>query len=254
MTAICVIVKAAYGSTPRETGTAMLVYADRICGTIGGGALEWAAMAQARDMLAQNDMGRVERRFALGPALNQCCGGAVTLMFEKATQLPTANITPLWVWGAGHVGRAVVAVLAPLPHFTITWIDISIDRFPADGIAGVERVVAADPSRLMAHTPVGAHHLIFTYSHDIDFALCHAALNHGFASCGLIGSSTKWARFQNRLRQLGHSDVHISRITCPIGDPSLGKHPHAIAVGVASQLLHNHRVNAAPNIPQAMAG
>jgi xanthine dehydrogenase accessory factor len=96
---------------------------------------------------------------------------------------------------------------------------------------------AAEPPAALPHAPRQAHHLILTYSHDIDLALCHAALRHGFASCGLIGSATKWARFQSRLRALGHSDAQISRITCPIGDPLLGKHPQAIAVGVAARLL-----------------
>ena len=74
-------------------------------------------------------------------------------------------------------------------------------------------------------------------SHGIDLDLCNALLNHGFAYAGLIGSKTKWARFQARLTDLGHHAAEISRITCPIGDPSLGKEPQAIAVGIAHALL-----------------
>jgi Xanthine and CO dehydrogenases maturation factor, XdhC/CoxF family len=70
----------------------------------------------------------------------------------------------------------------------------------------------------------------------MDLALCHAALGRGFAFAGLIGSHSKWARFRNRLRVLGHGDAAIARICCPIGQKSLGKHPQAIAVGVAAQL------------------
>jgi xanthine dehydrogenase accessory factor len=97
----------------------------------------------------------------------------------------------------------------------------------------------------VGHAPQEADHLIMTYAHDLDLALCHALLKHGFASAGLIGSATKWARFRTRLAALGHSPAQISRIACPIGDPHLGKHPQAIAVGVATALLSHAGVSLA---------
>lgn len=224
------------GSAPREAGAEMLVRAEGQQGTIGGGALEWQAAAEAREMLAAGRH-RAERTVALGPALGQCCGGAVTLEWARMDgpgEGPSG--TPLWVWGAGHVGRAIVSVVAPLPGWAVTWVDTAPDRFP-EPPAGVTPVTAADPPRLVPHAPRAAHHLILTYSHDIDLALCHALLSHDFAGAGLIGSATKRARFRARLQALGHSDAQISRIACPIGDPSLGKHPQAIAVGVAAALL-----------------
>jgi len=247
MTGIVVTVIRTAGSAPREAGAQMLVRADGIEGTIGGGRLEWEAMRIAREMLTDG-RAAAERSFALGPALGQCCGGSVTLGFRRAAGrtgdeadpatggLAQAARTPLWIWGAGHVGRALVATLAPLPHWRIAWIDIDAARFPEGG-TGAERIVAAAPPALVRHAPVGAHHLIVTHSHEIDLALCHALLGRGFGSAGLIGSATKWARFRTRLAALGHSDAQISRIACPIGDPSLGKHPQAIAVGVAAALL-----------------
>jgi xanthine dehydrogenase accessory factor len=143
----------------------------------------------------------------------------------------------LWIWGAGHVGRALVAVLSPLPDLAITWIDTGRDRFPGTVPDGVTILVAADPARALPHAPRDAHHLILTYSHALDLDLCHAALSHGFASAGLIGSATKWARFRKRLTALGHTRERIDTLTCPIGDPALGKHPQAIAVSVAAALL-----------------
>jgi xanthine dehydrogenase accessory factor len=143
----------------------------------------------------------------------------------------------IWVWGAGHVGRALVGVLAPLPDLAITWVDVAADRFPPDIPAGATMLPAAVPEALMPHAPVDAEHLILTYSHTLDLALCHAALGHGFTRCGLIGSKTKWVRFQRRLAALGHAPNTIARIDCPIGDTGLGKHPQAIAIGVASQLI-----------------
>lgn len=241
MSAIRVILAAVQGSAPREVGAAMEVRADGITGTIGGGALEWEAMRLARQMLADGKA-FAEQRFALGPALGQCCGGAVTLRFEAVSgaEAPREAPADLWVWGAGHVGRAIVAVMAPLPDLAITWVDTAPARFPETFPDSAQRVIAADPARLMAHAPPSAHHLILTYSHEIDLALCDGALRRGFASCGVIGSATKWARFQTRLAALGHGAAEISRILCPIGDPSLGKHPQAIAVGVAARLVKEH--------------
>ena len=259
-----VVVAEARGSVPRGAGTEMLVWADGFAGTIGGGALEWRALAMAREVLASGTA-KVQR-MPLGPSLGQCCGGAVTLAVERLEAVPDLPWTRrlegakpcppgtfafrdgwmreteeapsriLWIWGAGHVGAALVRVLAALPEVSITWVDTTEARFP-DVPDGVTKLVAADPARAMAHAPEAAEHLILTYSHDIDLALCHAALTRGFASCGLIGSATKWARFRSRLASLGHAPEAIDRIACPIGDPALGKHPQAIAIGVAAALL-----------------
>jgi xanthine dehydrogenase accessory factor len=143
----------------------------------------------------------------------------------------------VWVWGAGHVGRAVVAVLAPLPGVAVTWVDVAADRFPETVPAGVTVRAAADPGALADAAPQSAEHLIMTYSHALDLELCHRLLRRGFAACGLIGSATKRARFRSRLAALGHTPAAINRIDCPIGDPTLGKHPQAIAIGVAAAFL-----------------
>lgn len=154
-------------------------------------------------------------------------------MIEPVCQ-PTRD---LWIWGAGHVGRALIGVLDPFPDVALTWIDTQADRFPAALPNGVTQLCAPDPARLVPYAPTQADHLIVTYSHALDLALCHSLLSHGFITAGLIGSATKWARFRNRLRDLGHGEAQIARITCPIGLPELGKHPHAIAIGVATELM-----------------
>jgi xanthine dehydrogenase accessory factor len=221
------------GSVPRETGTQMLVWDDRTEGTIGGGRLEWEAMAEARKMLCD---GRQQHsaQIPLGPRLGQCCGGSVSLLWEISETLDQPATRPLWIYGAGHVGRALVQVMQPLPDFDITWVDTHADRFPK---TTVTTLVAADPALVVEHAPHEADHLILTYSHEIDLALCHAVLDHDFHSAGLIGSTTKWARFKARLAALGHAPAQISRIACPIGDPSLGKHPAMIALGVATAMI-----------------
>ncbi|MEM1273028.1 MAG: xanthine dehydrogenase accessory protein XdhC [Pseudomonadota bacterium] len=179
--------------------------------------------------------------------------GVMPLQVEKARQAATKPLMvagwfiepldrvdqSLWIWGAGHVGRALVDVLAPYPSVSLTWIDDAACRFPDAPAPAVQCLPAPDMPAAMALAPLDAHHLILTYSHDIDLALCHAALHRGFASCGLIGSATKWARFQTRLQALGHAPAQIARIDCPIGMPELGKHPHAIAIGVAARHLQS---------------
>ncbi|MEZ5685698.1 MAG: xanthine dehydrogenase accessory protein XdhC [Paracoccaceae bacterium] len=157
-------------------------------------------------------------------------------LVEAAAAAPA----PLWIWGAGHVGRALVGVLAPLPEFEISWIDTAENRFPAEA-DGLRRIIAPRPAEAVTLALPETRHLIVTYSHVLDLELCHALLGHGFAGLGLIGSASKWARFRGRLRMLGHSDAQIARITCPIGEPTLGKHPQAIALGVATALLKDKR-------------
>lgn len=280
-----VVVAAFEGSSPRETGAAMLVWRGGQSGTIGGGALEWQATQDARALLANGHRTRLDR-VPLGPALGQCCGGAVTLLTEVYDTaalaslpedvvarpvddrdmplavkrllanargmgtLPQAQLLQgwfiepvsrpqrqLWVWGAGHVGRALVGVLALLPDLEITWVDVALDRFPAVIPAHVRAVPVPNPADAVALAPRSAEHLILTYSHALDLDLCHRLLTHGFAHAGLIGSATKWARFRSRLAALGHIPVQIARIQCPIGDPALGKHPQHIAIGVAVTFL-----------------
>ena len=157
---------------------------------------------------------------------------------------PAARATRLlWVWDAGHVGRALVSVLAPLPGVEVTWIDTGRDRFPEALPEGVTPIWTARPEALADHSPQEAEHLIVTYSHALDLELCHRLLGRGFRWLGLIGSATKWARFRSHLAALGHRHVEIARITSPIGDVALGKHPQAIAVGVTVQLLkQQHQV------------
>lgn len=233
---VTIKVAATRGSAPRDAGTSMRVFADHIEGTIGGGALEWDAIRSAREMLETGNR-HATRTMPLGPDLGQCCGGSVTLEFSREPATVAQTGPALWIWGAGHVGRAIAGVMAPLQDRQITLIDTTPQRMPDALPAGVSPLVAADPLRVVAHAPRTGDHLIVTYSHDLDLALCDALLRHGFASAGLIGSATKWVRFRTRLTAMGHTSAQISRIACPIGDPSLGKHPQAIAVGVVAALI-----------------
>ena len=144
----------------------------------------------------------------------------------------------LWIFGAGHVGRAIVSVLAPIPDLEIYWIDTGHDRYPDDIPETVTKLIAKNPSELAPHAPLDSEHLVLTYSHAMDLEICSGLLARGVAKIGLIGSETKWARFRKRLIARGHDKRDINLIQCPIGNPELGKHPQAIAVGVASEILN----------------
>lgn len=146
---------------------------------------------------------------------------------------------PLYLYGAGHVGRAVVRALDGLP-FSVTWIDTDETRFPPDVPADVRQLATRNPAERAAAAPDGAFHLVLTYSHAMDYDICQALLSKNrFGYAGLIGSETKRARFFKRFRDAGLDEPALARLICPIGIPGIpGKEPATIAVTVAAQLLH----------------
>ena len=198
-----------------------------------------AAIPEA-GLYARRIEGKAEMPLSIARALRAARGQGLVAPVWKSGWLAEPVHQParaLWVWGAGHVGRAIVSVLAPLPDLVITWVDTDISRFPEDIPPGVTVRAVPGPAELVADAPAQAEHLILTFSHALDLELCHRLLAHGFGACGLIGSASKAARFRSRLAALGHAPTSIARIRCPIGDPALGKHPQAIAVSVAAEML-----------------
>jgi xanthine dehydrogenase accessory factor len=234
------------GSVPRESGTRMLVSADEVAGTIGGGHLELEAIAEARRMLAAAGVSPPhERHYALGPTLGQCCGGAVTLAFaplDAGTLVRWPDEPPLFtlqLYGAGHVGRAIVRLLEGLPC-RVQWIDERDSEFPARKPAPhIERVCVEPVEAEVDVAPPGAYFLVLTHSHDLDLRITETILRRGdFGYLGLIGSKTKRARFRNRFERRGIAADVLDRLTCPIGVPGIaGKAPEVIAVAVVAQLL-----------------
>lgn len=257
--AVVVEVRAHQGSVPRETGTRMLVAADEAVGTIGGGHLELKAIADARELLRLclapsplsergPDSGQpaaIVQRIALGPSLGQCCGGVLELSFTALAACdlndwPTpAPLFTLQLYGAGHVGRAIVRLLGGI-HCRVQWIDEREAEFPIGPLPPhIERVCVEPVHAEVAAAPPGASYLVLTHSHELDLAITQAILSRGdFGYFGLIGSKTKRARFEHRLRDRGFAPSIIERMTCPIGVPGIsGKEPEVIAVGVVAQLL-----------------
>lgn len=223
------------GSAPREAGTRMWVSATETYGTIGGGNLEYTALKIAREMLLSGETER-ERRFALGDALGQCCGGQATLRFTKTTKmhdLPAAQFD-VALFGAGHVGKEIARILERLPC-RLTWVDPRPDVFPAAVSANVRVIIEEEPAWMVDEAPPGAYYLVMTHSHALDLEIVERALRRGdFAFLGLIGSETKAAKFRARLKARG---VDASRLVCPIGLLKAGKHPAEVAVSAVAQLL-----------------
>ena len=258
--ACLVTVERIQGSTPRETGAWMAVFAAQVVGTVGGGHVEWQAIAHARSLLAEKASGSSSpadqasglssRRYALGPSLGQCCGGVMHLAFERVNAADAASLhkrlapplQPVALFGGGHVGHALVRVLAPLP-FAVTWIDSRDGVFPAPLPAGVVCEHSDPVQASVRDLASGSEVLIMSFSHAEDLDVLAACLvrqreQHDLAGIGMIGSATKWATFRSRLRHRDFTEDELARVTCPIGVPGIvGKQPEVIAVAVAAQLL-----------------
>lgn len=288
-----VTVAATRGSAPREAGARLIVHPDgTFTGTIGGGTLEWKAIAIAQAALANPNASKAETRgFALGPELGQCCGGKVELIVEliegdtrgqaadfarreaegwlttrgrlspergvvreiAETGMPPGAATfaagtlsegfgddrrRLILFGAGHVGRALVLALAPLP-FAVTWVDPRPDAFPAHVPGNVTLRELGDPTDALAAALDGSFVLVMSHSHQLDLALVSAALSDPrFPYVGLIGSKSKRARFEKRLAAAGIAASRIAELVCPIGvDGVRSKAPAVIAAATATELL-----------------
>jgi len=232
--AVLVTVLTAKGSTPREAGAKMVVSIEGIAGTIGGGSLEHQCEAAARTMLADGADGIHTRDLPLGPALGQCCGGHVSVLFE-IIRPPRLHVA---LFGAGHVGKALVKILADVPS-RVMWIDSRPEVLPANLPANVVPLRTSQPAQAVEALPAGSVVIIMTHDHQLDFDITAAALRRGdLRAVGLIGSDTKRARFTGRLLRQGLSRAQIDRLICPIGLPGIeGKEPAVVAVSVAAQLL-----------------
>lgn len=235
---VLVTVTAAKGSTPRDAGTKMIVTADAQFGTIGGGNLEYQAADEARKLLSSATADVTMNHYALGPKLAQCCGGAVTIMLEPFL----AHTKTLYLFGAGHVGREVTAVLGTLP-VNIQWIDERDTEFPRDLPRNCTKIT--NPNDVIFKDD--AYIVVMTHSHELDYEIVKKALTHGkFTYLGLIGSDTKSVKFKKRLSAEG---LAIENLTCPIGIEGInGKHPREIAIALAAELLQLGLTGAAASI------
>ena len=259
------------GSAPRDAGARIVVTPEGYHGTIGGGTLEWHAIATAQAMLGKGSATRITSH-SLGPDLGQCCGGRVKLVTEVFDRSKLPEIRQLaareaqgpftlkcriagqkvteqfgemrrtvYLFGAGHVGRALVLALAPLP-FDVEWVDSRPGAFPAAVPRNVTLHADISPAALLSRAKPGSMALVMTHSHSLDLEVTDAALrNSSIAHVGLIGSATKRARFEKRLREAGVVEARVKGLICPVGIAEIqSKEPAMIAASTAAQVLVLH--------------
>ena len=224
------------GSAPREVGAKMLVMENGdFFGTIGGGHLEDLAIRDAQKALKKNSSHGV--RYPLGAKTGQCCGGVVELFFEVLNHGPV-----LYLFGAGHVGQAVCRTLEGTP-FRVHVIDertewIQSPLLPRETRRHEEEW--SDFVRGARFDPERTYVAVMTHRHDIDQEIIQAVLDRPVRYLGLIGSRSKWARFQQRLLLRGVSEKKLAKVRCPIGVPTGGKAPQEVAISLAAELLRVH--------------
>jgi xanthine dehydrogenase accessory factor len=203
-------------------------------GLAGLAAAEARGRATVRAALGPD--GRIERRLEAdrrGEALTAAGpeeGGWTEPLGESARAV--------YLFGAGHVGRALALALAPLP-FALRWIDSRREAFPARAPANVALIHAKEPAAELAHAPDGALIVVMTHSHALDLEIIAEALRaERFGYVGLIGSATKRARFLSQMRAAGLPEAALMKLVCPIGLAGIaGKDPAVIAASTAAQLL-----------------
>lgn len=268
---VLVSVIAVEGSAPRAEGTKMIVSRLETHDTIGGGHLEYQAIETARSLLAQfvkpmeslksagskqtppsiatttvkNHSGNIHTQSVqLGKQLSQCCGGRVELMYE----LLNTSDQHIALFGAGHVGQALITLLAELP-FRVTWYDsraeyIELAQRKTEALVASRVSVCEyqDPYPTAQLCESGSAFVIMTHSHEIDMELCESVLSRPeFVTtewCGLIASDSKARSFKSRLKRKGFGGAELEGLCAPIGHSSVGgKEPMAVAISVAAQLL-----------------
>ena len=242
---VLVRVVEARGSTPRNTDAWMLVATTGSFGTIGGGRLELEAIDRAREVLAGAEASPLA--LPLGPATGQCCGGHVTLAFEiippaRFDEIETMVETEdtgdpeVWLFGGGHVGRALTSALLLLPlkvHVVETRAE-ELDLTPL----GAARHLTALPESLVAGIAPGSAVVVLTHDHALDFLIVSAALvRNDLAQIGMIGSDTKRATFEHQFIREGGDKARLSKLVCPIGRKIADKRPQVIAATVAADII-----------------
>lgn len=207
--------------TDVASGRKLVAWPGGHAGSLGSAATDERALERAAAALASGQATRLDNN-------------------EWLIETLAAPAFRLYLFGAGHVGRAVVEVLAGT-DCAITWVDGRADAFPAAVPENVTVEIADDPRAAAKRAPAGAFYLVMTHSHQLDFDVCAGVLARGdFAYLGLIGSETKRKRFKKRFLAANIPYEAIARLTCPIGIKGLaGKRPKEIAIAAAAELLQH---------------
>jgi len=232
------------GSTPRNSGSKMVITKDAIFDTIGGGHLEHKVTQFSNQMLKQGKSSQHIETFQLGIHLDQCCGGSASVLFECFEE----TLTHIMLFGAGHVGQALIPILASLPC-NIIWVDSRENQFPDNLHDNITTKVVKNPEEAVTSMPANSYFIVMTHKHQIDFDICMEVLKKkDYNYLGLIGSDTKWLRFSRRFLEQGVNQEQLETVSCPIGfNATSGKLPAEIAVSIASEIIARYSENATPS-------
>lgn len=230
------------GSAPRNSGTKMVIDARSSADTLGGGQLEFLVIARARELISDGRERQLLEHFPLSSRAGQCCGGSVTVLLEC---FAGAELQ-LHIFGAGHVARALLPVLAPL-EWQLHCIDNRAELLEDDLDGRVHNHFLTDPVAHISRMNPGAFALILTQDHALDYRLLSALLDRDdCAYLGMIGSRTKAQRFRRRLASDGFIQGQVDKFYSPVGLSEVpGKKPAEVAISIAAQLLaEKHRLAA----------
>lgn len=244
---VIIEISRSFGSTPRETGAFMLVSPTDAHGTIGGGQMEHVAIDNARALLA-GVSDTFEMDIPLGPDIGQCCGGRVILTFRigdddvratlNATLKARLDAQPeVWLFGAGHVGRALAdaLLLLPLKTYAVETRKTELDQMSA----GAFHRLVPMPEAIVKDIAPGSAVVILTHDHALDFLIAKEALaRNDLAYVGMIGSKTKRAAFASWARKEDLDETAIKRLVLPIGGKAVDdKRPAVIAAMTSAEIL-----------------
>ena len=237
------------GSSPRNAGTFMVIAPDALVGTIGGGALEYMVIDRARQAL-RNDEEPEGMDIPLGPEIGQCCGGRVEVALRRMTaasasrlvgrlKATEAALPHVYLFGSGHVGKALARALAALP-LSVHVVDTRPDEL-IDLPDGVEARAVPMPEAVVRSAPAGSAFAILTHDHALDFLIAAEALKRTDAAyVGMVGSKTKRAKFASWYRGEGGTEEALRRLVLPIGAFGLvDKRPEVIAALAAAEIMVN---------------
>ena len=231
------------GSAPRDSGTKMVVCANASFDTIGGGHLEHKATKIALEILSKGEQTQHLEHFPLGPKLGQCCGGTTSVLFESFA----SSYINIMLFGAGNVGHAIAPMLAGLP-VKLHWVDEREELFPEVAANNTNNLITDNPVDEIASMPANSYYVVLTHNHQRDFDICSAILKReDFKYLGLIGSDTKWKRFQQRFDHRGIQKELVDKIACPVGLSNVpGKLPMEVAVSIVGEIISLYQADLEP--------
>ncbi len=228
------VLASVFGSSEYQAANKLIITNDNSIGILDNEELTDQSIRIARDLI--NHPEKLNDGLINPLDSNQLLNenDSAVLFFEPI--IP--NYHNVVLFGAGHVGRALVHILSSL-NCQVTWIDERKNEFPETCADNIDMIITDNPFTEINKTLSNSYYLVITHSHALDQDICERILRHNdFSYLGLIGSKTKRRHFEKRLKQKNITNEQLSRMTCPIGAGNFNsKLPTAIAVSITAELL-----------------